>query len=225
MRLKKRIAYAASFGVDEIPENRLEEYEHFLKGFAAISVREKQAVKIVEQFEGCYAECVLDPTLLLTKDRWKELARIPQVKEKYVLKYLLGEEQSTCDRLIEKICGNIKVIDIKKLLSGKGEVIGPEEFLGFVLNAELICTDSFHASVFSTIFEKPFVIFERRDFEKDMSSRLDNLCDMLVLKEHRYSSDEFEMDKVMKPNYNQTVILLEEERKKSLKYLMNVIKD
>lgn len=140
-------------------------------------------------------------------------------KNKYVLKYLLGDEQKECDEMISQLFGNIEIVDVKTLLSGKGKTIGPEEFLGLVMNAELICTDSFHASVFSTIFEKPFVIFERVDKEKDMSSRIDSLCELLSLEEHRFSSDHFDISKVLKPNYEQTFSLLDKERDKSLLFL------
>lgn len=222
---KKRIAYAASFGVDEIPDNQLKKFENYMRGFSAISVREKQAVKLVEQFEGCHAESVLDPTLLLSKADWEQIAIKPKNQEKYVLKYLLGEEQTECDSLIQKLFGDIKIVDVKKHLSGEDRLIGPEEFLGLLMNAELICTDSFHASVFSTIFSKPYVIFERKDSEKDMSSRMDSLCDTLDLKEHRFCLPEFKPEKVMTPEYEKTFKLLEHERKKSLEYLINALND
>lgn len=222
---KKRIAYAASFGVDEIPYNQLKRFENYMKGFSAISVREKQAVKLVEQFEGCHAENVLDPTLLLSKADWEQIAVKPKNQEKYVLKYLLGEEKLECNSLIQKLFGDIKIVDVKKHLSGDERLIGPKEFLGLIINAELICTDSFHASVFSTIFSKPYVIFERKDSEKDMSSRMDSLCDILDLKEHRYCLPEFKLEKVMTPKYEKTFELLEHERKKSLEYLINALND
>ncbi|QHQ59956.1 hypothetical protein Ana3638_03470 [Anaerocolumna sedimenticola] len=222
---EKRISYAASFGVSELPSNLLEKYENYMKGFKAISVREKQAVKIVEQFENCYAELVLDPTLLLSRDEWDKIIKAPKIKNKYVLKYLLGEDQSACNQMIKELFRDITVIDVKKLLSGGKNAIGPAEFLGFVKNAELICTDSFHASVFSTIFEKPFVIFDRTDKEKDMSSRIDSLCEMLSLQEHRYSSPDFDLSKVMHPDYKNTNISLEQEKNKSFFYLTDAIEN
>lgn len=163
---EKRVAYAASFGISELPDNLLEKYESYMKGFSVISVREKQAVKIVSQFESCHAELVLDPTLLLSQNQWERIAKTPSIKSKYVLKYFLGEEQSICNQMTNELLGDVIVVDVKSLLSGNGTAVGPAEFLGLIKNAELVCTDSFHASVFSTIFEKPFVIFERSDKEK-----------------------------------------------------------
>lgn len=222
---KKRIAYAASFGVDEIPDELLGKYEDYLRGFSAISVREKQAVKIIEQFNGCHAECVLDPTLLLPRASWEQLAVRPKMKGKYVLKYLLGEDQTECNKLIKELCDGITIIDIKKHLSGEEKPIDPAEFLGLILNAELVCTDSFHASVFSTIFAKPYVIFERMDAERNMSSRLDTLCDTLNLRDHRYCLPEFIIEKVMTPDYERTLKILEQERKKSLNFLQKALND
>lgn len=219
---RKRIAYAASFGVAKIPNPLLDKYNDYLKGFSAISVREKQAVKMVEQFEGCHAVHVLDPTFLVPVGRWKQIA-IPPKKGKYVLKYLLGEEQEDCDALIEGVFDNIEVIDVKKLLCSRRKTIGPEEFLGLIQNAQMVCTDSFHASVFSTIFEKPFVIFERADSEKDMSSRIDSLCEMLALNEHRFSSECFVISEVLSPDYQKTFALLEKEKEKAMQFLKNVL--
>lgn len=217
----KRIAYAASFGVDNIPGNLLKKYAGYLSGFSAISVREKQAVDMVKQL-GCHAEWVLDPTFLLPASRWKQIAIRPK-KEKYVLKYLLGEEQADCDTFIENVFGGVEVVDVKRLLRSRGKTIGPEEFLGLIENAQMICTDSFHGSVFSTIFEKPFVIFDRADQEKDMSSRIDSLCDMLALHEHRFSSACFDVSNVLSPNYQKTFALLEKEQQKAMGYLKDAL--
>lgn len=222
---EKRVAYAASFGISELPDNLLEKYESYMKGFSVISVREKQAVKIVSQFESCHAELVLDPTLLISRNQWEQIAKTPAIKGKYVLKYFLGEEQSICNQMINELLGDITVIDVKLLLSGNETAIGPEEFIGLIENAELVCTDSFHASVFSTIFEKPFVIFERSDNEKNMSSRIDSLCELLALQEHRYSSSDFDFSKVMLPDYKHTICLLEREKNKSLSFLTRVLKN
>lgn len=219
---EKRISYAASFGVAKLPEEVYEKYGKYLRDFSAISVREKQAVAIVEQFRDCEAELVLDPTLLIPKQKWKQLSVPPKQKSPFVLKYFLGCEHQKCDEVIQSLLGNTAVINEENLDPRKK--IGPSEFLGLIQSAELICTDSFHASVFSTIFEKPFVIFERMDKEKDMSSRIDSLCDMLALHEHRYASEQFDLAGVMHPNYETTFGLLESEKQKSMHYLRNALK-
>lgn len=222
---EKRISYAASFGVSELPYALLGKFGDYLKDFKAVSVREKQAIKIVEQFEGCHAQTVLDPTLLLSRNNWERIAEKSAIKEKYVVKYMLGEDQPDCDKVIKTVLDKIKIVDVKSMLTGNKNPIGPADFLGLVMNAELVCTDSFHAAVFSTIFHKPFVIFERSDDKINMSSRIDSLCEMLELHEHRYSSPSFKLSKLMEPDYGNTDILLEREKNKSLLYLTGAIEN
>ena len=77
-------------------------------------------------------------------------------------------------------------IDDKKIFSTT-----PDEFVWLISNAECVLTDSYHASVFSIIYEKPFVVFGRYSTEKnnDMSGRIDTLLDLFDLKKHKDNVD------------------------------------
>lgn len=64
---KKKISYASSFGVNELPESAKKQYRKLLQGLDSISVREDVGVEIVKNISGRNATKVVDPTLLLTK--------------------------------------------------------------------------------------------------------------------------------------------------------------
>ena len=70
----KRVSYASSFGVSVLPDTARVYYRDCLQKFAHIGVREMQAVELVKQLTGKSAQCVLDPTLLLDRDEWMQVA-------------------------------------------------------------------------------------------------------------------------------------------------------
>ncbi|MBR6253596.1 MAG: polysaccharide pyruvyl transferase family protein [Clostridia bacterium] len=175
---KKMFSYAASFGISEIPETKREIYNKGLNHMNKISVREQNAVSMVKDLSGrTDARWVLDPTMLLPKDKWSALSLKPKFveeNEKYILVYFLGKSVyiNTLRRIaLEK---GLKIICLN---NGSYESFhsGPREFVYLFEHAEMIITDSFHACTFSLIFEKPFYVFERKDNELSMLSRIDSL--------------------------------------------------
>ena len=162
---------------------------------------------------------VLDPTLLIGREKWDEIKSIVDVEEKYVLRYMLGDMPIEANELINKIYGDIKIVDVGDLLCGNGGIIGPSEFLSLVEQAEMVCTDSYHACIFSTLYKKPFVIFDRHDTHQSMSSRIDTLCSTLDLDSHRFNSSKFNIDEVLSFNFDKTFELLYKEKYKSLTFL------
>ena len=165
----KRIAYAASFGTDEweyTPEQTKRCGELF-KRFDAVSVREDSGVDLCRTYFRVEAQHVLDPTMLLTKEDYIQLfekANTPKSKGT-LLNYILDETPEKRD-LINGIAKeknlvpfrvNSKVEDPKVSLQ---ERIQPpiEQWLRGFYDAEIVVTDSFHACVFSILFNKPFVV-------------------------------------------------------------------
>jgi hypothetical protein len=74
----KRIAYAASFGVPHIPEERMKLFTEYLKGMDYISVREQSGARIVKQLIGKDVPVLVDPTLLLSRDEWQRIEHPPE---------------------------------------------------------------------------------------------------------------------------------------------------
>lgn len=87
---EKRISYAASFGVSEIPNEFVEEYTGLISGMNKISVREQAGAEIVKKLTKKNATVLVDPTMMLTKDKWLSISKKPKTKltrNKYLLTY------------------------------------------------------------------------------------------------------------------------------------------
>lgn len=165
----KRIAYAASFGTDDW-EYTLEQTKTcggLLKLFDAVSVREASGVQLCKEHFGVEALHVLDPTMLLDKEDYIHLieaAGTPKSKGT-LLNYIL-DETTEKRALIEQIAKDKKLIPfrvnsrVEDCTASLEERIQPrvEEWLRGFYDAEFVVTDSFHACVFSILFNKPFIV-------------------------------------------------------------------
>ena len=217
----KRLSYAASIGIDEIPDKFKEKTKRELSKFKAISVREDKGKELIEELTNrTDVEVNLDPTMLLTADDWSKLAKKPkQLKtDKYILNYFLGKLSDSRQAEIERIAAlnNCEIINILDKESPFYET-GPSEFLYLEKNAFLICTDSFHSSVFSILFNRPFIIFNREDDQQSMNSRLETLVNTFKLENRTYE------DKITEANlnhdYTEAYKILEEKRQAAHNYL------
>lgn len=179
----KRIAYAVSFGVDtwEYTQNETTRCRECIKMFDAISVREDSGISLLKQNLGVDAIQVLDPTLLLNKEDYVLLFEKAQtsISEGNLLVYILdyNKEKSI---FVDKIANDysLKPFMVNKSLvkqntSIEVRILPPvESWLRGFFDAEMTITDSFHACVFSLIFNKKYIVV------KNMSrgnSRIDNL--------------------------------------------------
>lgn len=192
----RRVAYAPSFGITEIPEGKREDLKKYLERFDALSVREKQGEKIIRDIAGRESLTVLDPTLLLTGEEWSGYSAKPVFKEPYLLCYFISDPR--------KYSGYVKALAEKHGLSvvslcGARRVVpqtvhtvldaGPKEFLGLFENASAVCTNSFHGTVFSITFKKDFYSFASAlDPEKTVNSRLYNILEKLGLENRLVSA-------------------------------------
>lgn len=178
----KRIAYAASFGIPEVPEENRKQMKGWLDKFTAISVRENTGVKILDTI-GVKGVEVVDPVYLLTQQQWSNFAGTQrEVKEKYILVYDLTLNDSRlkeeAERLSKKYCYRIVSVDGAKKCPYADKKIsnaGPQEFINLIKNAEFIVTNSFHATSFSVIFNRPFVTYYKHSNISRMADLLNNL--------------------------------------------------
>lgn len=221
--MKKNIAYAASIGVDTIDDKFREKFIDGMKNIKNISVREDQAaIALKDGITDKEIEVVLDPTMLLTKEEWEKIMKKPkQIKnKKYILNYFLGEQSIEKKSVIEKIaqendCEIINILD----KNDPYYTCDPSEFLYLEKNAFLICTDSFHSSVFSIIFDRPFVVFYReQDGVKSMGSRIDTLISKFCLENRVYNGKKITKEN-LSHNYSKAYKILEKEKEKSLKFI------
>ena len=91
VREGRRISYAPSLGVPQLPEDKAAELKRFLEPFSALSVREKRGQVLVREAAGRQARVVLDPTLLLNGEDWGKLARPPRHQGPYILCYFVSD--------------------------------------------------------------------------------------------------------------------------------------
>lgn len=166
---KKRIAYAASFGTEEweYTEEQTEKYKSLASLFDAISVREKSGIDICKKYLNVDATHVLDPTLLLTKEEYTlNLGLDSSNHNNTGLFYYFLDQNEYKRKLLVDIANqngwntytvNSKVEDTNAPLR---ERIQPpiEEWLQGFIDASFVVTDSFHGTVFSIIFNKPFLV-------------------------------------------------------------------
>lgn len=223
---EKRISYSASFGLSALPEKDISRYTKYLNDMQYISVREDQGAEIVKQLTEKQAEVLIDPTLMIDKDEWKSVAKKPKIKipEKYILTYFLSKFSEETDMYIKRIAkeNNLQIIPLHGFEENDyWNSAGPSEFIWLIENASLVCTDSFHASIFSVLMDTPFIAFKRNYANNDMSSRFESLLGKFGLKDRRFEQlqegDEFKKD------YGHITEILKSEREKSIKFLMNAL--
>lgn len=225
---EKRISFSASIAIDSIPDEYKELFKKEVREYKAISVREEKGKEIVEELtKRRDVELLVDPTMLLSSDEWDKVAKKPkQLKsEKYILNYFLGELSEKRKKEIQRIAdeNNCKIINILDENDPFYET-GPSEFLYLEKNAFLVCTDSFHSSVFSILYNRPFIVFEREDEQHiNMNSRLKTLITKLQLKDREFN-ESYITDENLNHDYTDAYKILEIERSKSFNFLKNALK-
>lgn len=221
----KRISYAASFGINDIPAEYQNRISNEIAKFKAISVREDKGKEIIEK---CTArndiQVLIDPTMLLNSNDWDKLIRKPKQKinKKFILKYFLGNISKDKDDEIRRVAreNDCEIIDILDKNNTFYQT-GPSEFLYLEKNAYLICTDSFHSCVFAVLYNVPFIVFEREHKGTSMNSRITTFLSKFQL-ENRYYTGKIN-NQILQVNYTTTYKILEKERKKSLDFLKQAL--
>lgn len=166
----KKIAYAASFGTDEweLSEEETLRCKPYAKLFDAVSVREISAVELCAKHLQISAQQVLDPTMLLRSEDYCNLLSEEEKNESHKLvTYVLDrtDDKEACITFISKRLNAVPhELNLAGLLSNGASVQLPvENWLAGIMNAECVITDSFHACVFSILFNKPFVVLVNKE--------------------------------------------------------------
>lgn len=233
---KKKIAYAASFGVDfwEGDEKITEEIKLLIKRFDSISVREESGIDICKNTFGIdNAVCVLDPTLMISRedyqpilDDWQDKSHL---KKKYIAHMLL-DDTAELKKESQNIADYLKA-DINYIKGKSFKIFGRDitfynkvsQWLTYLKDAELVITDSFHCTVFSLIFHKKFVVVANP--ERGIA-RLETLLGKVGLQDRLF----IDIKDVMKSgilakkiDYNEVDKKLEVHRKYSMNFLKKAL--
>ena len=185
---KTKLSYAASLPQRELTPEQAEILRKHLADFKGVSVRESQAVDLLQSI-GIPSYHAADPTLLLNRSEWDKVCPERKVKDKYVFCYFLtnsAAERNAAKEFAKK--KNLKIVTLPHLTGVAwedldfGDIqlydISPFDFVSLIKHAEYVITDSFHAAVFSNIYKKQYFVFGRKGGEY-MNSRINSLLFLL----------------------------------------------
>ncbi len=218
-------SYAASFGYNTIPEKYKEKTITLLRRFKGITVREEKAAEIIEDCLGLSVPVVADPVLLLGLQTWEQF--IKPIKKRYIFVYQ-AEKQPELIELAKSISKKRKCPIYIVSTVWKGTVgynvknvsdCGPEMFLSYLKNAEVVITNSFHGTAFSILFNKEFWVQPLS--HNNTNSRIDSILKLMGL-ENRKVLDK-KIDTEIKIDYDAINIRLNDFREKSKEILKNMI--
>lgn len=228
----KKISYASSFGVVEIPSNMCDKYKKAFSDFSALSCREKTGCEMIKKEFDLSCKWVLDPTFLLSASEWIDSTKKFKVslpKEDYILCYFVGhrKDYDVYVKAIQQKIGVSKII----LLQYNPEQskwgfenitnAGVEDFIQLISRAKYICTDSFHAMAISVNFSKNFSILMRFkiDEQGSQNSRVLDFLSRLSLENRIYNENSF----TEKIDYDLVQDKIEEWKNESIQYLKDSI--
>lgn len=228
----KKGSYGPSLAVKSLSDEKEKEYRKKLSNFSFLSCREQDGAQLLSRITQKEVKCVLDPTLLLSAKEWGKYCEFEIPKETYILVYFLGEK-SEHRRAVEKIqkLTNWKIIslpaaylemennDYKKVWGG------PKEFLSLIRGAALICTDSFHGTIFSINFQRNFFSFCKSSDSEESSenSRLYSALNIFGLSNRIIHNMDNLTAEDISIDYKNVIPILEEQRRDSIEYLENML--
>ncbi len=230
----KKISYGSSIGLTSLSKEAESVFKNALSVFSSLSVREQQASDILKNILHRDVEVVLDPTLLLDSKEWLDVAKFDMCPtNKYLLVYIVTIKP--CNYVLELARHiarqrNLQIIricrdaypehsgdDIQEIMTA-----GPSDFVGLFSKADFVVTNSFHGTVFSINFSKPFYSVIKK--HHSTNSRLTSILKKLNL-EDRIVSVGSSFPDISDIDYNITFERLEEERMHSVDYLNKAIND
>lgn len=199
----KRIAYAASFGTDN-PEYTAEEIERcgkLIEKFDAVSVRERSGLQVINDFNWNVEEpqVVLDPTLLLTKDDYnKALPQENKFAKGKIFCYVLDNSDEAKLAISNIQCQlNRPLYEIADIQKGDSVLPSIGTWLTAIRDSDFVITDSFHGTVFSIIFNKPFAVYVNKSRG---ASRFEGLLGQFGLRDH-IITDSFDLKRILEPGW------------------------
>lgn len=223
---EKRISLSASFGISEIPCEYVDDYQKWINDMDFISVREFEGAEIVKKLTGRDSEVLVDPTMLLNKNHWLNIAKKSNSKpdNKYLFTYILGDYSYERKEMINEIANkyNLEIVNLADIKDLNAFASGPREFINFINSASLVFTDSYHASIFSIIFRTPFVVFSRDYNNMSMNSRINTLFKKFNLDSRYENNIDFEKN-LFDIDFDRTDEILNREKEKSINFLKNAL--
>lgn len=225
-RPEQIVCFSPSFGRNDIPVEWKIWFKQNLSRILQFSVREDAGKAIIKDLTGKEAIVTIDPTLMITREEWDRIATKPAIikdTDNYILTYFLGGRSEQINKDISRYAG-LMGADVYSLFDKENPdmfLASPSDFIYLVSHAKLILTDSFHACVFSFIYGKPFLVYNRID-ENGMMSRLDTLLNKFDL--NSKFVDNCSPNAFQECNYQKGYEILKKEQQKLQEYLEKSLK-
>lgn len=230
----RKISYAPSIGVNVIPDALKETIKRSLASFEAISIREERGAEILAPIAPVKPQVVVDPTLLLDASEWLKLAANVKLKKEkpYVLSMFLTDDcahwhasrkfakEKGLQHVIIPYCGFSYV--------QRGHIctsVSAEELINLIKNAKYVLTDSFHITVFSLIFNRQFVTFQRfrENAFTSTNARVKNLLKMAGIQERLIAHRSKKVPKLGKIDYEKVNLKLRRAIEQSKLFIQEAI--
>lgn len=180
-----KISYAASIGLEEIPDRLVDSYKKYIRRINHVSVRENKGSDLLKDKCGIESTVVLDPTLIVEKKEWDSIKIKSSIDFDYIFCYFLNKNHKY-RALVEEYAQNrgFRIVGVSDNVNDSTwmdllshEQVGPCEFIGLVEGSMAVVTDSYHGTIFSMLYHKPFILFERFNKEDKIcqNSRIEQL--------------------------------------------------
>lgn len=219
----KKVSYAASIGKNWLSEADIEMFQRYLPGFDAISLREKTGVKLLREI-GIESVNVLDPTFLITREEWANLANKGYCDGEYILVYVMD---NLSDRLIEvahelsqKTKYKVYVVTFRKTKDSRVDkeflFSSPWEFVGLINSAQCVITNSFHGTAFAINLNKQFIAIGKSNY----NSRMLDMLELFGIDNHFfYPEQAINLDNIKKIDYETVNRKIVELRKEAIGFI------
>lgn len=232
----KRIAYAASFGTDQWELNPMQTLicAQLVKNFNAVSVREDSGIELCKKYLGVDAVQVLDPTLLLDKSEYLKIIQNDNISNKHyegVMTYFLDDSKIKQD-ILQSVCNSLSLNSYSVMPEAQFSNVGRKgiakciypsvaDWLQGFVDADFVVTDSFHGTVFSIIFNKPFISIA--NIERG-ATRFSSLLKIFGLEDRLISSHKDFNDSLLKEiDFTKINTLYKNQREASIHFLSNAL--
>lgn len=197
-----KCSYASSFGCDHLPDELISTYKNLLSRFQKIAVREKSGAKLVHSLIGKKPPVVVDPVLLLDKRQWEDILPPPKEKKPFVFVYQMAH--SAYPAQFAHYIANRQHMSVHFIPFPIGGFCpchihlskSPLEWLRMIHDAQFVLTDSFHSTVFSILFHRPFYYVITSSTVKKRLNRIKTLLESLGLEDRIiYEKKDFVIDR------------------------------
>ena len=228
----KKVSYGPSVAVAEFTPDQAVRFVRLTKDIDYLSCREEEGTKLIRRITGREVTTVLDPTFLLSREEWEKYTEDVPHPKRYILQYLIGEKKEH-RQYVRKMAAKFElpIVSIPVIPSDMIDSrttkcwTGPSGFLRLIMDAELVCTDSFHGSALAVNFGVPVYSFLKMDDgdAANENSRIRNVFEQFGIK-NRIITDYSTLPRDYGLNYAAYKEKYDELKGKSCKYLNNILK-